>query len=232
LIEVKSCVSIPVVMINCKFVNFNKLEFSRYARLRFVFTFFLSNVTWELDDLSSEWFLLKTSLEKKVGYFDALNFTLHCLVTLNCTMQRTRVLDTSSSWLDGQLALWMYEYWLVNMGKNALDIRSCKWMRPIWSKLCAVLFHNFPFSKIWEWTFALFLSMYYITLSQYTLYTRASDSEFNSVINFMPLIILNIVTSFTRILRLLNNKIFSVYTSYILKMYTDWFYWQFRIKLT
>lgn len=40
LIEVKSCIWIPVVMINWKGLNFNKLEIRGYAGIKFGFTFF------------------------------------------------------------------------------------------------------------------------------------------------------------------------------------------------
>ena len=88
----KSSIWIPVVIIKFKYLNFKKLEVSGYTELKFVFTFFLSNVTSELDDLASERFLLKTSLEKKIGYFDALNFTRSS--SLNCKLHHAKDVST------------------------------------------------------------------------------------------------------------------------------------------
>jgi hypothetical protein len=46
-------------------------------------------------------FLLKTSLEKKIGYFGALRVTdIQSLVALNCAKETSTVLGTSSSWPD------------------------------------------------------------------------------------------------------------------------------------
>jgi hypothetical protein len=36
MIEAKNCVFIPVVIINCKCLNFSKLEISGYTKLKFV----------------------------------------------------------------------------------------------------------------------------------------------------------------------------------------------------
>ena len=67
------------------------------------------------------------------------------------------------------------------------------------------------------------LCMYCITLSHCTFNTCISPSECNSVINFMTLIISNIITRLTCVLILLNYKIVVCLHILDFKMYTDWF---------